>query len=143
MRRTVLFFYFAMIAIVALLSSRTAVRSLEYILDGRSSGAILLIIAGWSLATFAAPLLSVIISTRRGRSKARWIPHAVFIPCAITGYWVGASTFFAIAGVGGEDIVAEYALVCATGLLLLTLLFHATAMIRAMVATTPQSANGS
>lgn len=142
MSRIAVLAYVVIMAIAALLFARTAVISLKVVLHGQPFGAVFLILAGWSVATLFAPFLSFFILSRR-RIRARLLTHAVFIPCAIIGYGVGAWLFFMMTDAEGENLPAGFAMVASVGLLFLALLFHAAATFWIMMAAPPHPANGS
>ncbi|MCA1196515.1 hypothetical protein K9B35_00900 [Sphingomonas sp. R647] len=141
MRRIVIPIYAGITAIAALLLAQTALISLRHVLEGLPLSAVLLIVAGWSAATFFAPLLSFAILARR-RIRGRLLAHAAFVPCAIFVYGMGAWLFFAMTDTGGENLPAGFAMVASVSLLFLTLLFHAAAIVWIMTARPPHPANG-
>jgi len=128
-------------AIAALLLARTAIITMRDVLEGLPFSIVLLIVAGWSVATFFAPLLSFAILAGR-RTRTRLLAHAAFVPCAILVYGLSSWLFFGMTDTGGENLPAEFAMVASGVLLLVTLLFHAAATVWIMVATAPHPANG-
>ena len=133
--------YGGLATLLLLRTGQSSFHMLMELLQREASDNTLRLIVGWSIATFAPLLLSVCILIFQRRLKARWLVHILFVPCALALYRVGGTILDPSAM--GEDIIAEYALILATSLFLLTLIVHLAGFVHACIARKPPAAHGS
>ncbi|MGY4397240.1 hypothetical protein ACVWZA_002434 [Sphingomonas sp. UYAg733] len=116
------------VAGITLLTARPTLDPTMSIYEMYTGDMTTLAVTGWLIATLGPLALSVTVWLLARRVKVQWLLHLVFIPMAFTVFREGASLFFYAAGVSGDSMMDEMALLAATGYLLLALLVHTVAL---------------
>lgn len=121
----------AVIALI-LLTGQDMNNSTLFLYDSLTPPMFALAIVGWAIATFGPVTLSVCIWGLVKRVRARWVPHLLFIPCAIA-FFRGGATLLDYASDWGDSMGVGMFMILAAALLCLTMLVHAASLIVELV----------
>jgi len=86
-------------------------------------------LAGWAIATFGLPILSICIWGLVKRVRARWALHLLFIPCAVALFWGGYGLLHFASGSPVDSMSEGLFMILALLFLCLTGMVHAVALI--------------
>lgn len=114
--------YGAAVGGIVLLFARETLEPSIYLFQEHDGGGAALGVTGWLIATLGPLALSVCVWIAAPRLQAPWLVHLIFIPTAIVIFKGASSLFFYAAGVSGDGTLGGYAMLAASGFLLLTLL---------------------
>ena len=133
MNRFLAIAYGIAIAGIILILAREVIEPSAYLYDRHSPNMGALGGVGWTVATLGPLLLSFCFWRFSQRMRLLWLWHLLFIPCALTLYWLGSAVLFFAADVPDGDSIEGYTLLIASALLALTLIVHGIAAIVAVL----------
>lgn len=115
--------YGAGIAGMTLLTAVTTINSTIFVYQ-YAGGITALGVIGWLIASLGPIASSAFVWVIAQRIQAGWLLHLIFIPSAIAMFGLGKSLYFREAGVLGDSMIDGFALLTATGYLMLALFIH-------------------
>ena len=133
MSRLGLFAYIAAIAGITILTATTTMTSIAFVYD-YAHGITTLGVVGWLTASMGPIIFSLLICLAARSTLSRWLGHLAFVPLSIAAYRIGSTLYFEESGVLGDSMADGFALLTASGYLVLALLVHLSAIV-ALVGT--------